>query len=170
MYLSYDFENTVLSSCCHTSDTVDVSNCTFGSMKSRNHKSAFFFAFWPLQNGRIASLNEMELSPRPGVIQYFVKHSIIIESISYSHWFAFCKWFLSVDNETRNMFGKPLEVWHKDLFINSGSSAFIPVQRIFSEAVYADFVHNFNHLRVFVPRRRYSLFSWNMYIYFLFFI
>ena len=82
------------------------------------------------------SVHLMKLNlPRPGDIQFFLKHSIIVKEVCYEHLFTFCEWLLPLPQRERNWFGKPIEVWHQ-MIENMGSASFIPVCRIMDKVVH----------------------------------
>jgi len=109
------------------------------------------------KEGIFLTMNEVGYSPRPGFIEYFVKHCILINNEYYEHWFAFCKWFMPVQDEIRNRYGKPVEVWQRHHFENMGPASFIPLQRIFCKGVYCVFSHAGSELIAVIPRVKHSL-------------
>ena len=63
---------------------------------------------------------------------------------SYTHWFAYCDWFLSTPENIKNMFGKPVEVWYQNL--------------ILAKFVHAKFSHRSRDIMAVVPRIKQSCF------------
>ena len=82
----------------------------YSSKLSRNVGSSYIVAFWPTRGGHIAAFDEIPFCPRPGTINYFIEHSLLIEGKSYEHCFARCNWLYPVQDEIRHKFGKPLEI------------------------------------------------------------
>ena len=108
-----------------------VNYVAYSSSDSKNSRSAYIVVFWSNSNGNIASFKEMEISARPGVIGFFLKHTTEVNGNCFQHWFAFCDWFYPFNTSIRSKFGKPLAVWYRKLFEQSGAASFILVQRIF---------------------------------------
>lgn len=75
---------------------------------------------------------------RPGVIQYFLQHNLIVDNKSRVHLFAKVLWLASLPNMNRYHCGKPVELWRQNVFDTFGPSAFIPVQRISCKYICAD--------------------------------
>ena len=82
----------------------------YSSKLSRNVGSSYIVAFWPTSVGHIAAFDKIPFCPRPGTMNYFIKHSLLIEGKSYEHCFAHCNWLYPVQDEIRHKFGKPLEI------------------------------------------------------------
>ena len=118
---------------------------------SRNSRSSYIRAFWTTENGRIATFEEMDWTPRPGIIQFFIKHSLTLSEESFEHWFAFCEWFLPVPDK-RNKYGKPVEVWNLNHMENMGPASFIPVCRLLEKVVFTKITLQGNDLIVLIPR------------------
>ena len=132
----------------------------YSSKLSRNASSSYIAAFWPTSGGHAASFDEIRFCPRLGTINYFIKHSLLIEGKSYEHWFAHCNWFYPVQHEIRHKFCKPLEIWNRSLFEQFGPSSFILVFRILSKFVDAPYQFWSKDLMVVVLRTKNSL-LWN---------
>lgn len=151
MYPLVDFNSAVVSPSSLKVTELSISGNIYGSDLSRNNRSSYIVAHWASNDGNIKSFDEMELSPRPGIIKYFLKHTLTIHVTSYEHWLAFCDWFLSVPDHIRFEFGKPLELWHNNLYELAGASSFIPVSRIFGKFVHARLHRHSKDLMVIVP-------------------
>ena len=109
-------------------------------------------------DGRIREYNDMGLTPQPSVIKYFIKHCLVVGDQSYTHWFAYCDGFLSNPENTKNMFGKPIEVWYQNLFQPAGPASFVPVARILAKFVLVKFSHRSRDIMAAVPRLKQSCF------------
>lgn len=159
LYPDLDLDNAVISSSCYKCASISTSGNEYNSLQSRSSRSACIVSYWTATNGKISNMEEMSFQPRPGLIEYFIKHCILISNESLEHWFGFCKWHLPVEDEIKHKFGKPMEVWHKNHFEDMGPSSFIPLQRIFAKAVYAEFTYKSRELIVIAPRVKHSLVS-----------
>ena len=62
----------------------------YTSKLSRNAGSSYIAAFWSTSGGHIAAFDEIPFCSCPGTINYFIKHSLLIEGKSYEHWFPHC--------------------------------------------------------------------------------
>ena len=87
-----------------------------------------------------------------------MRHSLSIEGSAKEHWFAVCDWFLSVPEEIRTKFGKPVDICYRNLYENPGSSRFIPITRILAKFVHADYNFKSRELMVIIPRFKHSCF------------
>lgn len=158
MYPLINFENAIVSSSFYRATEISVAGDIFGSSISRNSRSSYIIAYWVKSDGQIREYNSMGLTPHPGLIKYFVKHSLMVGDKSYTHWFAYCDWFLPINDTLKNMFGKPVEVWNRTLFDLAGPASFIPVSRIVAKFVHAKFAYRNKDLMVIVPRLKHSCF------------
>ena len=158
MYPLINFDNTIVSSSFHKATEVSVAGDIFGSLMSRNFRSSDVVAYWAKADGRIREYNDMGLTPKPGVIKYFVKHCLMVGDQSYTNWFAYCDWFLSTPENIRNMFGKPVEVWYQNLFQPTGPASFVAVARILAKFVHVTFSHRSLDIMAVAPRLKQSCF------------
>ena len=158
LYPLIDFDNAIISPSSLKTSEISVAGEILGSSVSRNHRSSYVVAYWASRAGEIRKFCDMGLSPQPGIIKYFLKHSLTVVDQSYTHWFAYWHWFYPVEEHIRNEYGKPVEVWHQNLFEQAGAASFIPVSRILAKFVHAK-VHRHNKdLLIVVPRLRNSCF------------
>lgn len=65
---------------------------------------------------------------RPARINYFVKHTVIINNKPLGHLLFSAIWFKK--HQQNNVFGKPISVWECDLFDIPSVSSIIPVHFI----------------------------------------
>lgn len=72
---------------------------------------------------------------RPGVIRYFMVHSVQIEGNQISHAFAVVNW--PRPSEQDFGYGNPFSVWLKN-FEEAGPSVLLPVKRLHKKYLYAD--------------------------------
>ena len=81
-----------------------------GSCNTKNPRSSYIVAYWCKDGSKIAKYNEYDTTPSPGVISYFLKHSIIVHNKCFEHWFEYCEWFHPVNTDIRYIlnFGKPV--------------------------------------------------------------
>ena len=99
----------------------------FGSKQEcRSLKSARVVASWTDDNGFINPCSGL----RPGRVDCFVQHTLNTGCQSQQHVFALVDWY--VEDESKDKYGKPVEVWRKT-FLPGGPSRFLPVARIFSK-------------------------------------
>ena len=70
----------------------------------------------------------------PGQVQYFFVHSFTLNSELCQHLFTYVLWYESHPNI--NKYGKPIQVWRKNVYQARGPSTFIPIQRIANRFVF----------------------------------
>ena len=73
---------------------------------------------------------------RPGIIRYFIVHSVEIKGQQNIDAFAVVDWCKSSEQDLG--YGNPLSVWFAKEFEYAGAAVFLPVQRIHSKFLYAD--------------------------------
>ena len=80
----------------------------FGSKhECRSLRSARITACWTDNHGSISP----ESGVRPGKVDYFIQHTLKIASQSQQHVFAPVDWY--IEDEIKNKYSKPVEVWKK---------------------------------------------------------
>lgn len=95
---------------------------------SPSHSSSLVMAKWDSKYfGSTSSNISLEVS-RPLQVQFFVKHPIVINSKILTHILAKVNWFKK--HPLHEEYGKPITVWHYDLFESSGIYDIIPIQFI----------------------------------------
>ena len=103
----------------------------FGSrLECRSLRSARIIAKWADNEGLISPCAGL----RPGRVDCFIQHTLKIGLQSQQHVFALVDWY--VEDESKDKYGKPVEIWRKG-FLPGGPSRFLPVPRIFSKFVVA---------------------------------
>ena len=140
---------------CRVTKEVNIFGASLGCKTGRSSRSSMILAYWCGDDGQIQMYNNMYLTPRPGQIQQFLLHNLIIDGESNVHVLAQVNWFANVDDRLRFYYGKPVEVWKSDLFEQSGPSSFIPVQRIKSKFAYAFQTLEGKNVVIVIPRERY---------------
>ena len=103
---------------------------TYGSQISRSVRSSYIMSYWCGKDGIIQPYNEMYLSPHPGRVLYYLKHSTTVGNHVYEHMLACVEWFLPVHDKLKNFYGKPVEVYRDGVYVLNGGAMFLPVQRI----------------------------------------
>ena len=77
-------------------------------------------AYWSQDGFEIAKYNEYDKTPSPGIIRYFLKHSIIVYERCFEHWFAYCEWFHLVNTDIRYRLWKSFQtVWSSILYTSA---------------------------------------------------
>ena len=103
----------------------------FGSrLECRSLRSARIIASWIDNGGLISPCAGL----RPGRVDCFIQRTLKIGLQSQQHVFALVDWY--VEDESKDKYGKPVEIWRKG-FLPGGPSRFLPVPRIFSKFVVA---------------------------------
>lgn len=76
-------------------------------------------------------------NPRPAAVRvhYFLKHAFTYQEQQYEHILLCVSWLRQ--HSAADTFGKPLQIWWKDLF-ESNLFTFIPIQYILSECAFMD--------------------------------
>ena len=97
----------------------------FGSkMDCRNLRSARVMASWTADDGSI----DTNAPRRPGIVNFYLVHSVKINGEFFQHAFAVVWWFKT--DHDQGHFGKPAQVWKRYDYEPSGPAVFMPVQRI----------------------------------------
>ena len=112
--------------------SLSVGDERYGSTAgSRLCPYARIIASWCGDNG-VVNLGSM----RPGIVRYFMVHSVEIKGKQSIHAFAVVNWFKSSEQDLG--FGNPLSVWLPDNTELGGPAVFLPVQRIHSKFLFVD--------------------------------
>ena len=106
--------------------SLTVSGKILGSFRSPSHSSSLVMARWNSKCFGSNSSNVSQVVCRPLQIQFFVKHPIVINKKLYTHILARVNWFKK--HPLQEEYGKPVTVWHHDLFESSGIHDIIPIQ------------------------------------------
>ena len=104
----------------------------YGStMGSRLCPYANIMASWCGDNG---TLNPGMM--RPGIVRYYIVHSVEMEGKQMTHMFAVVNWMKSSEQDLG--FRNPLSVWLAKDFEIAGQATYLPVQRIHSKFLCAE--------------------------------
>ena len=104
---------------------------SFGSKGKSSHRNSYVLANWALQS-LVNTNNPNDYCP--GQIQYFFVHSLTLNSELHQHLFAYVLWY--EPHPHIDKYGKPLQVWYKNMYQVHGPSNFIPIQRIANRFVF----------------------------------
>ena len=97
----------------------------FGSNGKSSQRNSYVLANWP-QQLLVNTDNPDDYCP--GQVQYFLMHSVTLNSELHPHLFAYVPWYEPHPNANKN--SKPLQLWYKNYYQARGPSTFIPIQRI----------------------------------------
>lgn len=128
MYPGTEYSGNNIPSTIYKYSQVKVSDEIYGSHNTRTNRSSYILARWCGRNGRIDTT-----CLRPAHVIFYIKHSVIYQGSFVPHYFAFVQWF--EQHPTRNLVGKPVELWCHDIYEQLGPASFLPVQRIQSKFV-----------------------------------
>lgn len=123
---------------------------------SRSNRSSYIMAFWCDNDGKIADENT-DLSPQLRQIEKFLKHCIVVYGIVKCHYLAKIRWFKRLDDSIRHCYGKPVEVWSFNLYVQECPATCISINKIKSRFVYTRTTVNNKDVLVISPRERYIL-------------
>ena len=73
-------------------------------------------------------LNDISTVRRPGIVTFYIVHSVKINEKFVQHVFAVVWW--NKGDKDQDFFGKPVQVWKFDEYEPCGPALFMPVQRI----------------------------------------
>ena len=100
----------------------------YWSVRSRTRRSAAVLAFWHHSDGAICSFNDTYLKLKPGLVEFYLLHNVLVDREYKEHLPAKVQWMKATNSI--NYFGNPIEVWYAELFELDGPASFIPVQRL----------------------------------------
>ncbi|XP_023933297.1 uncharacterized protein LOC106175327 [Lingula anatina] len=123
MYQGLDVLPHNLSNIYFKFDSLNFGSDYFTSRFNRGDKNCTVVASWAGDDGEITDYGDL----RPGLISYFIKHTLFINGSNIPHIFAVVKWYKRSD---RQDFPPPFSSWLRNSFITPGAASFIPVQRI----------------------------------------
>ena len=86
---------------------------------------------------------------RPVNVKYYFKASFIVNQTVSSLIFAHVSWFLP--HQQRYALGKPVELWHDQMYECRGVHTFMPIDKLMCRCAHANIVHNHENLMVVVP-------------------
>lgn len=156
IYASIDtIEVDNISRSCYKTKQVYNLGDIYGCKNSRSERSSYILAYWCDEGGQIKPFSAMYNIPRPGRINYFIKHVIYINQVPHEHVLANVEWFLPLPDEQCHYFGKPVQLWCATTFENPGPASFIPVQRIKTKFVHISERMFGREVLVVLPRYRF---------------
>ena len=136
MYLKVTEASLALATIYKKYKSLSVGGERYGSTAgSRLCPYARIIASWCGDNG-VVNLGSM----RPGIVRYFMVHSVKIKGKQTIHAFAVVNWLKSSEQDLG--FGNPLSVWLPDNTEHGGPAVFLPVQRIHSKFLFVDKVYS----------------------------
>ncbi|XP_048254385.1 uncharacterized protein LOC125381544 [Haliotis rufescens] len=106
--------------------TLYLGSEVFGSAKSQSVRSSYITAYWTDGDGKIG----WGVSPRPGKVLRYLQHSARVDGIEKRHILAEVQWYRELEDKLKNHCGRPVEAWHSSMYVDSGPSSFMPIQRI----------------------------------------
>ena len=109
---------------------------TYGCLQSRNVRSANILAYWVGNDGNTHYLNKIDLTPRPGEVEFFPQQTVYKNNQANTFILVKVLWLLPASPQLMEHFGKPVHVWRYQLHERFGPATFIPVQRIRSKYVH----------------------------------
>ncbi|KAJ8299640.1 hypothetical protein KUTeg_023700 [Tegillarca granosa] len=155
-YKSLKQENFVVCTSVQEGKELYLNGSILGSKHSRSVRSSYIMAFWADDDGRIISkVTNHDLTPKPGQIESFLKHSILDKEKTRSYYLAKVRWFKRLPDTLRNHYGKPLEVWSSNLYVQRGQATYIPVHRIKCRFVFVKTILDNKEVMVTSPREQY---------------
>ena len=97
----------------------------FGSKKeNKSLRSSRVMASWANMEGSIDSSSPI----RPGQVMFYFQHAVVINGVTKEHVMCSVKWYQQ--DEERDIFGNPCQVWKSKDFDEPGPAVFMPAQRI----------------------------------------
>ncbi|VDI23582.1 Hypothetical predicted protein [Mytilus galloprovincialis] len=109
--------------------TLYLNGTLLGCEISRSVRSSYITAYWCNNEGTIDTDN-FDLSPHPGQIVQMFKHSIIVNGETKTHFLVKVNWYKNLPASVQHYYGKPIEIWSSELFVQEGPALCIPVHRI----------------------------------------
>ena len=124
----------------------------WGSELIRSERASHVMAPWVGYDGKI--LTNSSAVPRPGKVEHYILHNPIINGVCKPHLLAKVKWYQGVHVEARQSYGKPVELWCKDLYEIEGPATYIPVQRFRCKFIAASGSYRRETVMLVTPRQR----------------
>ena len=128
MYPEGQYSASNIASLIYKYSQIKVCEELYGSHNTRTTRSSYVLGRWCGRNGKIDTT-----SLRPGRVSFYLKHSILHCGVFKPHYFAFVLWY--EEHPSKELLGKPIEIWCHDIFEALGPASFLPVQRIYSKFV-----------------------------------
>ena len=84
---------------------------TYECLQSCNFRSANIrLAYWVGNDGNIHDLNNIDLTPRPGEVEFFLQQTVYKNNQAFTFILAKVLWLLPVSPQLVEHFGKPVQV------------------------------------------------------------
>ena len=128
MYPEGQYSASNIASLIYKYSQIKVCEELYGSHNTRTTRSSYVLGRWCGRNGRIDTT-----FLRPGRVSFYFKHSLLQHGIFKPHYFAFVLWY--EEHPSKELLGKPIEIWCHDIFEALGPASFLPVQRIYTKFV-----------------------------------
>jgi len=133
MYPNNGIQMIHLAEIIHKFGSITSGHTNFGSnMQPRGIRSSRILASWTDGQGHILK-DSFSLSA--GDVNFYFSHSLKLDSIYVTHYFACARWYIPDDMSDR--YGNPFKMWNKNYQLR-GPSAFMPIQRIHSRCAYTE--------------------------------
>lgn len=116
--------------------TIECNNNLFGANRSKSSSSSNALVTRdssPVFSQLSSQVGNQTLTEHACRIEYFIKHSIVIDGNATMHLFAVLSWYKPHPDYAK--LGKPFTVWYHDLFEPPGIHNFLPVQFLTSRTV-----------------------------------
>ena len=120
----YQHEFTVCAS-VKVCEELYVKGTFIGSKTSRSTRSSYVLSFWCNEEGTI-DIECTDWTPHPGQVVKIYMHSIAVNGCAHPHYLAKVNWFQQQPDSLRHYYGKPIEVWSSDIYVQDGPAMFIP--------------------------------------------
>ena len=109
--------------------TLKINNKQFGSYSSISSNTSIVLALWtPSMFTSESSTGTSEVEKRPVRINFFARHSVIVNDVHHTFISVCVSWFKP--HLHKNLYGKPITVWEPDTFENDFCYRIIPIQFI----------------------------------------
>ena len=154
MYKFVFGRNIIVPNSCWKTYFLKKAGETYVCLQSRNFRLANILVYWVGNDGNINDLNKIDLTPRPGEVEFFLQQIVYKNNQAFTFILAKVLWLLPVSPQLMDHFGKPVQLWRYQLHKRFGPAAFIPVQRIRSKYVHVPTKIRGLNVTVVLPRDR----------------
>ena len=110
MYTFVLDQNIIVPNSCWKTYSLKKAGETYGCLQSRNFRSANILAYWVGNDGNIHDLNKIDLTPRPGEVEFFLQQTVYKNNQAFTFILAKVLWLLPVSPQLVEHFGKPVQV------------------------------------------------------------
>ena len=113
---------------CQRFDRVKLGDILYSSQKARTDKNSYICAYWI---GSSDDLIDSASTCRPGLVKYYIKHTISVQHNSehflMTSYLAFVQWYKK--HPEKNYFRPSNTIWYPD-FAPLSQASFMPISRI----------------------------------------